>query len=107
MTEVTIQMPDVLADLPLDEQETLIRSALYEASRTRILQLKAELAEALAQLDSFEAQQGMSLAQFERERLPELDSFEAHELYNDWTFWHNVAQEKQHLLARYHHLTEP
>ncbi len=107
MTAVTIQMPDALADLPLNEQETLIRSALYEASRRRIIHLQTELAEALDYLKTFEVQQGMSLAEFEQERLPTLASFEAHDLYNDWTFWDKVAQEKQQLLERYHSMTDP
>lgn len=101
MTQITLQLPEAFADLPAEEQDSLIRASLYEASRARVRHLERELAEAQEQLRIFEAHYKMSLADFERHYLPNADSFQEHDVYNDWAFWQSVAHEKEKLLVRY------
>ena len=49
----------------------------------------------------------MSLARFEAEKLTEVDSFQAHEDYNDWFYWQSVLDEKQRNLADLQGLRRP
>ncbi len=104
MVEITVQVPEILAELPTDEQEDLVRAGLREAIGARVRELEREHAQAMEQVEIFEARYGMSLERFEREGLGELDSLQGHETYNDWCFWQSVADEKQHLLAHYRRL---
>jgi hypothetical protein len=99
MTQITLEVPDVLANLPEQERSLLIRAGLYEATRAWIRQLEAEIAESKAQIQHFEARYNLSFLQFEAERLPTLDTLQAHEDYNDWFYWQSVLTEKQRLLA--------
>lgn len=99
MLEITLRLPENLARLPESERELLIRAGLHEATRARIKQLKAEIAEAQKEVRRYEARYGMSLARFEAEQLSAADSFQAHEDYNDWFYWQSVLEEKQRKLA--------
>lgn len=90
----TLDIPLSLANLPENEQLVLLRAGLYEAGRTRIRQLEAEIAEAEAEIQRFESRYRMPFAQFETEALPALDTLQAHEDYNDWFFWHSVLAER-------------
>ena len=62
---MTIELPQSLLNLPEKEQSLLLRAGLYEAGRTRIRQLEAEIIEAEAEIERFETRYGMSFAQFE------------------------------------------
>ncbi len=99
MTQMTLDIPDTLANLPQQERGLLIRAGLYEATRARIRQLEAEIAESEEHLHRFEAHYQVAFAGFESELLPTLDTIQAHEDYNDWFFWQSVLTEKQRLLA--------
>ncbi len=99
MSQMVLEIPDLLADLPAQERNRLIRSGLYEATRARIRQLEKEIAESKRYIQSFEDRYGISFAQFEKEALPKLDTLQAHEDYNDWFFWQNVLAENERLLA--------
>ena len=107
MAEITLQIPDALAALPSEEQSALIQAGLYEATVARLRQVAGELAEALEQVSALEQQHGMSLEQYERETLAGADSFQAHEVYLDWSFWHSVTLEKRALLAQYQQFDLP
>jgi len=98
MSQILIEVPTALAELPAPERDSLIRAGLYEATRARLRELETKLAEAKAHLQQFEQQYG--LAHFERDLLPTLDSPQAHEDYNDWFFWHSVWVEQRALLTK-------
>jgi hypothetical protein len=98
MSQILVEVPAALAELPAPERDSLIRAGLYEATRARLRELETKLAEAKAHLQHFEQQYGLSFAQFERDLLPTLDSPQAHEDYLDWFFWHSVLAEQQALL---------
>jgi len=94
-----LKLPETLTRLPEPERAMLIRAGLHEASRARILQMKADLAEAKKQVRRFETRYGLSLARFESEILANQDSVQAHEDYNDWFYWQAVVDEKTRLLT--------
>lgn len=100
MSQILIEVPAALAELPASERDSLIRAGLYEATRTRLRELETKLAEAKAHLQRFEQQYGLAFAQFERDLLPTLDSPQAHEDYLDWFFWHSVWVEHRALLTK-------
>lgn len=97
MTQMTVNIPKVLAALSPKEREGLIREGIYEAVQTRIRQIKADIAESEKQVSSFEEKYGVSLEQFEK-RLGDSDSVQAHEDYNDWFFWSEVLNKNRRLL---------
>ncbi len=99
MSQMVLEIPDLLADLPPQERNRLIRSGLYEAARARIRQLEKEIVESRKQIQNFEKRYGVSFAQSEKDVLPALDTLQAHEDYNDWFFWQNVLTENEHLLS--------
>ncbi len=99
MLEMTLKLPESLTRLPEGERERLIRAGLHEATRARIRQIRAEIAETQKEVRRFEARYNMSLARFEAERLADADSFQAHDDYNDWFYWQSVLEEKQKSLA--------
>ena len=53
----------------------------------------------MKQVRRFETRYGLSLARFEAEILPNQDSVQVHEDYNDWFYWQAVVDEKTQLLA--------
>jgi hypothetical protein len=99
MTQMTLEIPDTLANLPQPERDLLIRAGLYEATRARLRQLAVEIVESEEHIRRFEARYQMPFSRFESELLPTLDTLEAHQDYNDWFFWQSVLVEKQRLLA--------
>ncbi|MBI1879345.1 MAG: hypothetical protein HYR94_14200 [Chloroflexi bacterium] len=99
MAQLTLEIPDTLAGLPEQERNLLIRAGLYEATRARIRQLKAEISESKKHIRRFETCYKAPFSRFEAEILPTLDSVQAHEDYNDWFYWESVLAEKQRLLA--------
>jgi hypothetical protein len=98
MTQVTITMPSPLANLPIAEQDSLLRAGLFEAMRARMRQLVSEIEESQKHIQYYEAKYGNSLAQFESEQLPELDTLQAHEDYTDWFFWNETWRQHQQVL---------
>ncbi len=99
MPQITLEVPDTLVALPEQERNLLILAGLHEATNARIRQLEAEIAESEEYIQRFESRYGLSLARFEAELLPTLNTHQAHEDYNDWFFWEQVRTEKQSLLA--------
>ena len=98
MLEITLRVPDAFTRLPEAERDRLIRAGLHEAVRARIRQLGSEIAQSKEEIARFEERYGMPLARFEREVLPQDESFQAHDDYTDWTYWPSVLEEKQQLL---------
>ena len=45
MTQILVELPAALAELPPTERASLIRAGLYEATRARLRELEAKLAE--------------------------------------------------------------
>ena len=97
-TPTTVDLPDILTELPESERDSLIRAGLHLAIRARIQEIQSDIQEAIAQIQRYETQYGCSLQQFEEDVLPELNTLKAHEDYNDWFFWQSVYNEKQALL---------
>lgn len=100
MSQMTLDVPDVLVGLPTREQALFIRAGLYEAGQAWRRRLEAEIAEAKAELTRFETRYGASFARFQATILPGLDTLQAHQDYNDWFFWESVLAEKQSWLAK-------
>ncbi len=107
MLEMTLKLPESLTRLPEAERDLLVRAGLHEATRARIKQVKAEIAEAQREVRRYAARYGMSLARFEAEVLVTADSFQAHEDDNDWFYWQSVLDEKQRDLAALQGLRYP
>ena len=99
MTTITLQVPDALANVPAKERESLFQAGLWQAIAAKREQLKKEIAEANEQIKGFSTRYGVSFTRFETELLPNLESWQAHEDYNDWFFWQSVLEEKESLLA--------
>lgn len=100
MSQILVEVPAALAELPVAERESLIRAGLYEATRARLHELETKLAEAKAHLQQLEQQYGLPFARFEHELLPTLASPQAHEDYLDWFFWDAVWAEQHALLVK-------
>ena len=99
MSQMVLEIPNLLANLPLQERNRLIRSGLYEATHARIRQLEKETIESQKHILNFEKRYGVSLTLFEKDVLPTLDTLQAHEDYNDWFFWQNVLIKNEQLLS--------
>lgn len=100
MAQMTLEIPQALAELPERERVLLLQAGLYAAWRAWVRQLEDEVAEAETQAHHFETRYGMSLARFETEILPTLETLPGHEDYNDWFFWQSVLVDKQARLDR-------
>jgi septation ring formation regulator EzrA len=107
MLEMTLKLPESLTRLPEAERELLVRAGLHEATRARIKQVKAEIAEAQREVRRYEARYGMSFTRFDAEILAAADSFQVHEDDNDWFYWQSVLEEKQRDLAALQGLQYP
>lgn len=99
MTQVVIDLPSSLVDLPETERDALLRAALFEAINARIRDLQRQLAEAHSQVAHFERRLGRTSAQLEAAGLPAGASPADHDAYLDWVYWQAVADEKAELLA--------
>lgn len=99
MSQIILDIPDLLAGLPEKERDRLIRGGVYEATRARVRQLSKEIADCRAHLQDFEGQYEVSFDRFEAELLPTLDTLQAHEDYNDWFFWQKLLDENQRILS--------
>jgi len=97
--QVTLELPEPWVMLSERERDRLLRAGVYEATRARMRQLQAEIADCEEHLRRFEARYGMSLQRFETERLAGLDTLQVHEDYNDWFYWQAVLDDKRNLLA--------
>lgn len=100
MTQMTLEIPQTLLELPENERLSFLQAGLYEAGRARIRQLRREVTEAEEQIRQFEQRYGVALSRFETEILPKADTFQEHDDYNDWVFWHSVLVDKQSLLTK-------
>lgn len=98
--EVVLHLPGHLAKLPENERERLLRAGLREAVYARVRELENELSEAEARLAEYEKRYHMSLARFEEDILPTIDTYQEHEYYNDWFFWQSVADRNRLLLGQ-------
>jgi hypothetical protein len=99
VSEITLKVPETWMHLPDAERERLIRAGLHEATRARIQQLQAEIAQARQEIEPFERRYGMSLDSFEIDVLPQQDTHQVHEDYNDWFYWQRVLDEKHQILT--------
>ncbi len=100
MTQLILDVPETLSNLPEPQRALLIRAGMYQAIEALVKQLKKEIAESKRHIRRFEARYKTSFAQFETEILPTLDTLQAHEDYNDWFFWQGVLTEKQNSLTQ-------
>ena len=64
MLEMTLKLPERLTRLPEGERDMLIRAGLHEATRARIKQLRAEIAETQKEVRRFEARYGNVIGAF-------------------------------------------
>ena len=95
MMQITVKVPEALGKLPVQEQNILIQAGLWNAASARIQQLQGEIKPAQEAIHQFEMKYGVTLDRFENELLPELDTIQAHEDYNDWFYWVQVRAEKE------------
>ena len=102
MAQMTLEIPQALAELPERERILLLQAGLYEAWRAWMRQLEDAVAEAATHVHHYETRYGMSMARFETEILPTLETLQGHEDYNDWFFWQSVLTDKQAQLGRIH-----
>ena len=93
--QITVQVPEALGNLPSQEQNMLIQAGLGNAASARIQQLHGEIKLATEAIHRFERKYGVTFDHFENEMLPELDTLQAHEDYNDWFYWVQVRAEKE------------
>lgn len=100
MSQIALEIPTMLANLPSQERNRLIRSGVYEATRTRVRQLEKEISEGKEHIKGFQNRYGVSFIEFETDLLPTLDTFQTHEDYNDWFFWQTVLTKNQDLLSK-------
>jgi hypothetical protein len=98
MSWVTIELPDILAQLPPAERDNLIQAGVKEAMRARLNEIRQEFAEAQERVEHFTARYGMGFYDFEAHYLKTNNSFQVHEDYNDWFFWQQVLERNQAIL---------
>lgn len=99
MEQITIELPDLLSQLPSTERTSLIQAGIAEAVRMRAEEIRGEVAEAEAQVARFTARYGMDFHQFETEYIQQNESPDAHEAYNDWFYWQQVLERSRALLG--------
>ena len=92
MTQITVNLPDYVAEMPEQERDLLIRAGLHEATLARRQQLVKDLAEAKAQVSEFERKYGQSFEQFEAGTLLAAVDFDTHSDYNDWFYFSKVVE---------------
>ena len=92
MPQITVNLPDYVAEMPEQERDLLIRAGLHQATLARRQQLVKDLAEAKAQISEFERKYGRSFEQFEADILPVAVDFDIHSDYNDWFYLSQVVE---------------
>lgn len=100
MTQITVEIPDTFMKLPEKERDSLVRAGLYQAIHARIRQVRADIADGQQHIHQFEAKYGLTFKKFETDLLPNLNTYQAHEDYNDWFFWLTVLKDKKTLLKK-------
>lgn len=95
MSQITIELPDVLAHLPATERNMLIQAGVKEAVRARVDEIRQEIANAEERIQRFVARYGMTFQEFEAHYINTEQSFQIHEDYNDWFFWQQVLERNQ------------
>jgi hypothetical protein len=99
MTQLMIEVPDVLVALPTEERNELIRTGLHQAVQGLGQRLKQDIAISRAKIQWFETHYGMTLAQFETDLLPQAHDWQTHDNYNDWFYWQTLWQQKTQMLS--------
>lgn len=88
VSEITLNVPDALGDLPKEERDLLVGRALRGAVRDRIVQVEREVGEGETHISQFEKRYGFTFDVFERKiEAQELAGVDYQEDYNDWYAW--------------------
>jgi len=88
MSAMTLQLPDVLNDLPDEERELLIGRALRMAVKDRIAQVERDIAEGKAHIARYEEKYGLSFVDYEKKiESLEFVGVDYQEDYLDWYAW--------------------
>ena len=94
-----MELPEPWETLSEREHDRLLCAGVYDATRARVRQLQAEIAECEQHMHRFEDRYGMFWQRFKDEQIAGLDMLQVHEDYNDWFYRQTVLNDKQCLLA--------
>lgn len=108
MSEITLNVPDVLSGLPKKEQELLMSRALRSAVEDRVVQVEEEIKEGQNYSEQYKKKYGLSFEEYE-ERINNLElvGVDYQEDYNDWYFWTECVQRAQKVLEDLHQFLSP
>ncbi len=108
MSEITLNIPDVLTDLPKKEQALLMGRALRGAVEYRMVQVEEEIREGQGYLEQYEKKYGLSFQAYEK-KINDLEfvGVDYQEDYNDWYFWTECVQRAQAVLINLRQFLSP
>ena len=108
MSVITLNIPEVLTDLPKKELALLMRRALRNVVESRMVQVEEEIREGQGYLEQYEKKYGLSFAAYEK-KINDLEfvGVDYQEDYNDWYFWMECVQRAQVLLMNLRQFLSP
>lgn len=100
MSKITLNIPEVLTDLPKKELALLMGHTLRNAVESRIVQIEEEIREGQGYLEQYEKKYGLSFEAYEQ-KIDDLEfvGVDHQEDYNDWYFWMECVQRAQVVLT--------
>lgn len=101
MGQIELRVPRSMEMLASEERDRLLRTALRLAAKQRVRELEKERREALTHIHRYERRYGVTFSEFERKKLPKLNTLQAHEDYNDWFFWTGVLERVERALGAF------
>ena len=101
MSEIILNIPDALNDLPTEERNLLVGRALRGAVRDRIAQVEREVAEGELRIGEYEEKHGLSFEAFEKKiQSLQLVGVDFQEDYTDWYAWIESTQRAVQVLDK-------
>lgn len=100
MALLTLEVPDQFMIIPQAERNNLLKIGLTQAISFIVKQLKDDIEKTKRDIALFEKRYSSTFSEFETNLLPNLETLEAHEDYNDWFFLERVLSEKQQSLLQ-------
>lgn len=103
MSTMTLQVPDVLNNLPKEERELLVGRALRMAVKDRIAQVERDIAEGKAHIEQYEKKYGLSYEAYEKKiESLEFMGVDYQEDYLDWYAWNESTRRAAQVLDKLH-----
>lgn len=103
MNTITLEVPEVLAELTKTTQQEVVLSALRKVARDKINDEIRQKREAESHLQRYEAKYHCKFKQFEQD-LPANGNLQIHEDYIEWSFWQDVLIEAEKDIRTYQKL---